>query len=293
MAHVVIVGAGPAGVSAALYTARAGISTTVVAKGSGALEKTDKIENYYGFAHPVSGKELEAAGIQGAKNAGVRFVQDEVVGIDGFDGFSVRGTVDTYKADSVILATGAPRAVPALPGIAAFEGSGVSYCAVCDAFFYRGKDVVVLGDGQYAVHEVSDLLPVVKSVSLVTDGKMPTAEFPAGVAIYPERVKEIYGTDRVEGVAFANGETLAAEGVFVAYGVAGSVELARKMGAVVKGNRIAVDAAMATTIPGLFAAGDCTGGLLQIAKAVYEGAVAGLSAVQFLRAKKKDAGNPA
>ena len=104
------------------------------------------------------------------------------------------------------------------------------------------------------------------------------------MAVRTEKVEAILGdAGKVSGVRLAGGETLAAEGVFVALGVAGSTALARKMGAEVDGNRIVVDDRMMTTIPGLFAAGDCTGGLLQVAKAVYEGAVAGNEAAKALR----------
>ena len=146
----------------------------------------------------------------------------------------------------------------------------MSYCAACDAFFYRGKDVAVLGSGEYALHEVQALLPVVHSVTLLTNGAPLTADFPPEVTVCPQAVEAVLGETVVTGV-------------FVALGVAGSTALARKIGAEVDGNRIVVDARMQTTVPGLYAAGDCTGGLLQVAKAVYEGAQAGTEAAKALR----------
>ena len=256
MSNIVIVGSGPAGVSAALYAVRAGVDTTVLTKGPGALDRAEKIENYYGLAQPVSGAELERRSIENAKRLGVRFVTAEAVGLTYTDKLTVETIGKDYPADAVILATGASRAVPRIPGLAGLEGHGVSWCAVCDAFFYRGKDVAVLGSGAYALHEVQALLPVVKSVSLLTNGMPLTAEFPPEVAL---------------------------SGVFVALGVAGSTALARKIGAAVEGSRIVVDEKMQTTVPGLYAAGDCTGGLLQVAKAVYEGAQAGTEAAKALR----------
>ena len=261
MANVVIIGSGPAGVSAALYTARAGIDTTVLTKGSGALARAEGIENYYGVPGPVSGAELERRGIEGAKAVGVKFVEAEAVGLTFTDKLTVETLAGDWPADAVILATGASRAAPRIPGLAALEGHGVSYCATCDAFFYRGKEVAVLGSGEYALHEASALLPLAKKVTLLTGGAKVTAAFPPEVTV----------------------RTLALDGVFVALGVAGSTALARKMGAEVDGSRIVVDEHMMTTIPGLFAAGDCTGGLLQVAKAVYEGAVAGNEAAKALR----------
>ena len=285
MAKVVIIGSGPAGVSAALYTARAGIDTTVLTRGPGALARAEGIENYYGVPGPVSGAELERRGIEGAKAVGVQFVEAEAVGLTFTDKLTVETLSGDYPADVVILATGASRAAPPIPGLKALEGHGVGYCATCDAFFYRGKDVAVLGSGEYALHEASALLPLAKSVTLLTGGAPLTAEFPPEIALCTEKVEAILGEEagKVTGVRLAGGRELPLDGVFVALGVAGSTALARKMGAEVDGNRIVVDEHMMTTVPGLFAAGDCTGGLLQVAKAVYEGAMAGNEAAKALR----------
>ena len=283
MSNIVIVGSGPAGVSAALYAVRAGVETTILTKGPGALDRAEKIENYYGFAEPVSGAELERRSIEGAKRLGVQFVTAEAVGLTWTDKLTVETLAGDFPADAVILATGATRAAPAIPGLAGLEGHGVSYCATCDAFFYRGKDVAVLGSGDYALHEAQALLPVVHSVTLLTNGAPLTAQFPPEVAVCPQKVEAILGEQTVTGVQLADGTTREVSGVFVAQGVAGSTALARKLGAAVEGNRIVVDEKMQTTVPGLYAAGDCTGGLLQVAKAVYEGALAGTEAAKALR----------
>ena len=283
MANVVIIGSGPAGVSAALYTARAGIDTTVLTRGPGSLARAEGIENYYGVPGSISGAELERRGIEGAREVGVKFVQTEAVGLTFTDKLTVETLSGDYPADAVILATGASRTAPTIPGLKDLEGRGVSYCATCDAFFYRGKNVAVMGSGEYALHEASALLPLANSVTLLTGGAPLTAEFPPEIAVRTEKVEAILGEDKVSGVRLAGGGELPMDGVFIALGVAGSTALARKMGAEVDGNKIVVDANMMTTIPGLFAAGDCTGGLLQVAKAVYEGAVAGNEAAKALR----------
>ena len=159
MSNIVIIGSGPAGVSAALYTARAGVDTTVLTRGPGALDRAELIQNYYGFAAPISGAELERQGIEGAKAVGVKFVTTEAVGLTYTDKLTVETLDGYYPADAVVLATGASRATPRIPGLAGLEGHGVSYCATCDAFFYRGKDVAVVGSGEYALHEVQALRP--------------------------------------------------------------------------------------------------------------------------------------
>ena len=285
MSNVIIVGGGPAGISAALYTVRAGLDTTIIYNGVGALAKAHAIENYYGFALPVSGEALAMSGLEQARRLGARIIQDEITGIGFEDQLTLTGAAGRYAADFVILATGSPRTAPRIPGLSEHEGKGVSYCAVCDAFFHRGKPVAVLGEGEYALHEVNTLLPVVRSVTLVTDGKTPSIQVPESVRLDTREIAAIESDDSGLRIRFTSGGILSVSGIFVAYGVAGSAELARKVGALTEGNRILVDPTMATNIPGLYAAGDCTGGMLQVAKAVYEGALAGTAVVKAARGK--------
>ena len=144
----------------------------------------------------------------------------------------------------------------------------------------------MLGSGEYAMHEASELLPVVGSVTVLTNGAELTGVLPEGAKLDTRKITAFEGDGVVEKVTFEDGESLAISGVFVAVGVAGSTDLAKKLGAATEGNRILVDEKMATNVPGLYAAGDCTGGMLQIAKAVYQGAQAGTSIVAEIRKKK-------
>ena len=286
MGKIVIVGSGPAGCSAALYAARAGMETTVISKGIGALQKAEQIQNYYGFEEGITGAELYRRGVAGAQAVGTQFVTAEVVGLDYAATLVVQTTAGDYPADAVILATGTGRIAPKIAGLAEHEGRGVSYCATCDAFFYRGKTAAVLGTGEYALHEVQALLPLAGKVILCTNGEPLTAEFPAGVTVCTEKLEAIEGEETVTALRLAGGGLLPADGLFVALGVAGSAALARKLGAPVVNGRIVVDEKMQTGIPGLFAAGDCTGGMLQVCKAVYEGALAATEAIKQIRGKK-------
>jgi len=287
MGNVIIIGTGPAGISAALYTTRAGIRTTVIGKGFGALEKAEKIENYYGFPEPITGRELIENGITQAKRVGAEIITDEVVGLGYTDKLTVKTTTSEYSADCVIMTTGSSRQTPNIKGLLEYEGRGVSYCAVCDAFFHRGKDVAVLGCCEYALAEAMELLPVVNSVTLITNGVTPIPKIPPEIKIVTTGIEEFAGNQVLEKVIFKDGAEIPVSGIFVAIGVAGSSELARKMGAEINGNTIVVDNHMATNVPGLYAAGDCTGGMLQIAKAVYQGAVAGTEAIKYIRKTAK------
>lgn len=288
MKRAVIIGSGPAGVSAALYIKRAGnYEVTVISNGVGALAKAEKIENYYGLAEPVSGSELHQNGIEGAKKLGVEFIEEQVTSLSFDDDFRpVIGTdKNEYTADSLLIATGSSRKSARINGIKDFEGKGVSYCAVCDAFFYRNKDVCVIGDGEYASHEASVLTATSKSVTILTDGKEFSALLPQGAELNTKKISAVKGGATVEKVVFDDGTELAAAGIFVAVGIAGSTDLARKVGIELDGNKILVDENMSTNIPGVYSAGDCTGGLLQVAKAVYDGARAGLAMAAYMKKK--------
>lgn len=183
----------------------------------------------------------------------------------------------------MILATGASRKAPKIQGLREFEGKGVSYCAICDAFFYRKKAVAVFGDGEYALHEAMELLPIVGSVALLTNGKEPTVEFPKEITVYKNEIASFDGDPSLRSVSFKDGTALPVSGVFIAVGVAGSADFARKLGAEIDGTNIVVNDNMETSVPGLYAAGDCTGGLLQIVKAACDGAKASMSAIKRIR----------
>lgn len=275
MKKVMIIGAGPAGISAALYTVRAGIDTTVLYHSLGNLEKAHAIENYYGVPGGLSGKELALSGIEQAKALGVKFIEEEVVSISFEEKFVIETTIGRYEADKVVMATGTGRKVPASLKVQEYEGRGVSYCAICDAFFYRGSKVAVMGNGEFALHEIRDLQPVAAEITLLTNGRELEMEVPEGIKIETRKVKSLDGSDFLEGVTFQDGEKLAIDGLFIAYGTAGGDALARKIGASVNDGRVQINENMETSIAGLYAVGDCVGGLLQVAKAVYEGAVAG------------------
>jgi thioredoxin reductase (NADPH) len=284
MPNVLIIGHGPAGISAALYALRAGLDVILVGKGAGALEKAHMIENYYGLEKPLTGAELFEVGKRQAERLGAKFAEDEVTDLF-FDGkeFVATGLSGEYRGRACIMATGSARKKTPLPGMAEMEGHGVSYCAVCDAFFYRGKDVAVLGAGEYALHECNELLNVVGSVTLLTNGAEPTAAFPDKVKVDTRKLVGLVGEGTFGGVKFEDGSELKLDGLFVALGSASAMDLARKAGAAFDGGTAVLDGSFMTTVPGLFAAGDCTGGTLQVAVAVGEGAIAGLAAIKYLR----------
>jgi len=276
-------------VSASLYTKRANLNTLIIYNETSDLQKTDKIENYYGFEEGISGSELYQTGIKQADKLGVDLIKEEVTKIEHIDiGFKIVTSKEEYLAKIVILATGNKKNSAKIKGIKEFEGKGVSYCAICDGFFYRNKDVAVLGNGNYAISETNDLINITNKISILTNGG-EEPEFRAdNVEVISKSIREIRGTDKVEEIEFEDNSILKTDGIFIAEGVAGSAEFAKKLGILVDKNRIIVNENMETNIKGIYACGDCTGGLLQISKAVYEGAKAGLQAVKYFKQIKED-----
>lgn len=284
MVDAIIIGKGPAGISAALYIKRAGCAPLVIGKGIGALEKAEAIDNYYA-AGGLSGKELAEKGIDGAAEMGIPVLDDEAVSIM-FDGslFEVKTEKENYTSKSVLLATGSPRKTLRIKGFEEYRGKGISFCAVCDGFFYRGKRVALIGGGSYAAAEAAELKHMTDDITLFTNGAPVQKELFDGLVIVEEPILKITGGDRAERVVTDKG-TYETDGIFVALGTASAADFAQKLGVITEQNRIVVDERFQTNVPGVFAAGDCTGGWLQIAKAVYEGARAGIAMAEWVRGR--------
>ncbi len=284
MKQLVIIGQGPAGISAALYAVRGGADVTVIANGAGALARAGLIQNYYGFENGISGRELIEAGVRQAEKLGVRMVRGELFGIEyAEEGFAVKTSAGTLDAGAAVIACGTQRNTPPIAGIDAFDGRGVSYCAVCDAFFFRGKKVGVVGSGAYAASEYEVLKGVIQDVTALTDGEAPQFSLPCDT----RKIARLEGGDALERVVFEDGSAEAFDGLFIACGTAGAFELSRKLGLETANGKIVTDERRATNVPGIFAAGDCTAGMQQIAKAVCDGMIAGTEALKYLKAQAK------
>ena len=282
---VIVIGAGPAGISSSLYVKRANLNVLVLYYGKSELEKANKIDNYYGFTNGIYGKELYNIGIEQAKNLGVEVLEKEILSIEINQDliFEAKTSNETFIAKSIILATGSKKVKPNIKGIEDFEGKGISYCAICDGFFYKGKNVAVIGNGNFALHEADDLVNIAKSVKILTNGdeKPVTDKY----EIDDRKIKQIYGDRKVSSIEFEDGEILEIDGLFIAQGIAGGSDFAKKLGVISNKDEIVVNENMETNIKGIFACGNLTGGLLQVGKAVYEGSKAGISAINYIKQK--------
>lgn len=275
MKKVLIIGSGPAGITAGIYLLRAKIDNVIVSNNLGSLKKANKIENYYGFIEPISGEELLQNGIKQYLNLGGSIINDEIVGLTFENKLVAEGLLDKYEGDIIILSTGVSRLLPSIKGLS--DEIGISYCAICDAFFYKNKDVVVLGNNKYAVSEAEILSKVAKSVTIFTNGREMLCE--TNLNINTNKIMEIKKNDNDYAIYLQDNLTFSTDGIFIAEGVAGAAALAKKIGAKINNNNIVVDENMKTNIPNLYAVGDCTGGTLQIVKASYQGMIAALNII--------------
>lgn len=283
MRDAIVIGKGPAGISAAIYLKRAGIDVLVIGKGYGALENSDKIENYYGFENPISGKELIEKGIKQAENLGVEIITDEVVSVEKYENFIVKTLDKSFEAKTVLLATGKSRVKIDIKGFEEFKGKGISFCAVCDGFFYRNKKVAVIGNGKYAANELSELMNFTKDIILFTNGQdLTTDNIPDDIDIVYDKISEIYGDDKIKGLIAGN-TNFDVDGIFIALGTASASDFAMKMGVFTEKDSIIVDEDFMTNVEGFYAAGDAIGGFLQIAKAVSDGAHASKGMIKYIK----------
>jgi thioredoxin reductase (NADPH) len=300
--ELAIVGAGPAGFSAAIYAKRSGISTVVFDRGGGGglLQLAPNIENYAGFVS-IPGIELvEKMKQHASKYADFHFYEDVKEIKASSPGFVVTTEKSTYPVGAVILCTGTEHKKLEVPGEQEYVGKGVSYCATCDGFFFKGKRVVVVGGGNTALMEsiflkqlgCAEVYVVHRRDQFRAEKIYEDEAREKGVRfIFSTIVEEISGKEAVSSVGLFQLETakrsrLAVEGVFASVGVLPQNEIAQMLGLTLdEDGYVVVDDGQRTSMPGVYAAGDITGGLRQVVTACAKGAVAALSSTEVLGKK--------
>ena len=297
---VIIIGSGPAGLSAAIYSARGGLKTGIFEKAliGGQINVTDEVENYPGFEEALSGFELTEKMHKQAERFGAHFIDEEVTAL-GLEGLCkvIQAGDQTYRAKSVIVCTGAHPRLLNVPGEEPFIGRGVSYCATCDGALYRDKVVAVVGGGDSAVEEGLFLTRFAKKVYVIHRRnelraqkiiqerafKNPKMEF-----IWNTVIQEIHGEAVVNGLELFNRETkqitmLPVDGVFIYVGILPNCELLESRIALDSGGFVITDEYMHTNVPGIYAAGDIRHTVLrQVVTATSDGAIAAWSAEKWI-----------
>jgi thioredoxin reductase (NADPH) len=192
----------------------------------------------------------------------------------------------------VLLATGQPQKGVGIKNLEMYEGKGISYCTTCDGFFYKNMKVGVLGFKDFAIHEASELETFTKDITIYTNGN--------NLELSPKRLKDserfrvnskkvtgVEGGEFLERIVFEDGSSESLDGLFIAYESASSTDFARKLGIITEGSSVVTDREQQTNVAGVFAAGDCTGGLKQVSTAVGEGAVAGRKIIDYVKSLDK------
>lgn len=274
---LIVLGSGPAGLAAAL-AARGRVKSVLVIGNrwqDSPLARAELVENYLGMPG-VTGSEMLERFTDQAQRSGAEFVTGRAVSLMAYNGFMVTVGSDFYQGKALILAPGVARAAK-YPGEGEYLGRGVSYCATCDGMLYRDKDIVVVGRAKDAPHEANYLQSIGCRVTYVAN-KQPEG-LNEGISFVGGGRLEVKGEQTVTALV-VDGREIPCAGVFILRDAVAPTDLLPQLET--EHGVVKVDRAMATNVEGVFAAGDCTGAPLQIAKAVGEGHIAALSACEYL-----------
>jgi thioredoxin reductase (NADPH) len=298
--EMVIIGGGPAGLSAGIYASRAEVDTLLLERGipGGLVINTENIENYPGFSNGINGYELMTQMEQQARRFGLEIYNNNVNYIEpAEDSYIIKTVKNEILTKAIIIATGAAPRQLDVPGESKYTGRGVSYCATCDGAFFRNQKVAVIGGGDAAVEEAIFLTRLVEKVYLVhRRGELRATKFvqkkafnnPKIEFVWHNIVEEIHGTDTVNGLSVkdvrtGNKKNLDINGVFIYIGYQPNSQLVREIINLDDQGYIITDENMLTSLPGLYAAGDIRKKLLrQVITAVADGAIAAVAAEKYI-----------
>jgi len=292
---IVILGIGPAGIQAGIHASRKKLDVAVLGKPEASSLFKGHIENYCCVSGVKTGEELLKEGIRQLQELEVTIINEDCIATAQDDNSRFITTLESgrmLKSRALIIATGVTRKGLGVKGEKELLGRGVSYCVDCDANFYKDADVIVTGNGSAAAHGAVTLSKIADKVTLITEklNVSPALEqelsAPNITVLQGRKITAINGENALESVTLDDGSELAAEGLFIEKGAKGAMELAAFLGVQLdpeKFTYIVVDRDQATNVEGIYAAGDICGPPFQMAKAVGEGCVAGMSAGTFVK----------
>ncbi len=294
MYDIIIIGAGPAGLSSGIYASRLGAKTMILEKltPGGQITLSSEIENYPGICEVKSGIEFMSCWPNQAKKFGCEIVSEEVIEIKKEKYFKIKTTKHEYSSKAVIIATGSTPKKAGFDGELEYTGRGVSYCAVCDGFFYKNKIVAVIGGGDTALEEALYLSKIAKKVYLIhrrdkfraaPSTQKKVFNTPNIEIIFKETVKKVFGKEFVEGIILSSNKELKVDGVFVFVGMKVNNELVKNLVKLNEWGEVKVNLDMQTSLDGLFAAGDIReNSVKQVVAAAGDGAVAAINAIKYI-----------
>ena len=299
MYDIIIIGGGPAGLSAGIYASRLGAKTLLLEKltPGGQITLSSEIENYPGVCEVKSGLELMMCWPEQAKKFGCEIKSEEVIKLRMENGeWKINTSQNEYISKTLIVATGATPKKAGFEGEVEYTGKGVSYCAVCDGFFYKNKVVAVIGGGDTALEEALYLSKIAKKVYLIHRRD----KFRAAPStqkrifntsnieiIYNETVKKVFGNEFVEGIILSSNKEIKVDGVFVFVGMKVNNELIKDLAKLNEYGEVKVDLNMQTSRKGLYAVGDIReSSVKQVVAAAGDGAVAAINAVKYVNEKE-------
>jgi thioredoxin reductase (NADPH) len=296
----IVIGGGPAGLTAGLYISRAGLKSLLLEKSmfGGQIVNAQSVENYPGFPDGISGYDLDILMHQQSSKYGLEIINEEVVSVQIRKPFILKTTDNTYETDTIIIAAGSYYSRLGIDSEEKYVGKGVSYCATCDGFMFRDKEVAVIGGGDTAISDALELTQHSSIVYLIhRRDQLRASQVLQNRAFAEPKLKFIWDTvvDNITGDQFVKslqlrnvktGEksTLPLSGIFVAIGVNPNTAIFTDILELTPSRQIVINSGMATSVPGIFAAGDIRNDSpRQVSAAVGDGATAALSAFKYLR----------
>jgi len=286
MYDAIIIGKGPAGLSAGLYIGREGYKVLVLGKDSN-LEKCKELSNYLGI-NSISGHEFINSSQKQVLNVGVEIKEEKVLELSKTDeAFNIITDTNKYLSKTVILALGIKKSDARIENVNKFIGKGVSYCVSCDGYFYKGKKVGVIGSSEYGVEEALNLKNYTDNITIYTNGKEidVSEKYISNLKLFnidKRQIKSLYGDNALTHIIFTDDEKIGLDGVFIANDIPNIDDLSNGIGIIAKANKIVIDENNMTNINGAFVCGDMINSFKQVSTAVSGGAVAGFSCIKYL-----------
>ncbi len=293
--EVIVIGCGPAGLSAAIYLGRANIDTLIIGKQKDSqVMKAHLIMNYLGFPQGITGEQLLKNAIEQVKVYKVPLLENEVINVEQNKEYFILETEDggVYESKALIIATGTPIKLSGIENEEKLTSKGVHYCVECDGPLYHNKNLAVIGNGNHAAEEAILLLSYTKAITVIANAekfemssKLRDQIKKNNIPLIAKAVKSFDGEKKVEGLTLMDGQKIQFDGVFMGCGELSAFDFSAKLALTIENDSLVVDKNGLTSVQGIFAAGNCISKCRQVAKSVGDGCNAALSAIRYVRNK--------